>query len=227
LFLTGTDDAKIIMKKFKKKQKKHKKQAIREDPSLLVSLGRAMALMGEVTACLNCMDRATSLLSKGTSGSREDEKDNDDGGDSSSSSSTSSSSSSSSSTLTFTPSGGRRAWKRGDEERAFAAAKFAEHRYRELGLEVAMIKKYVASLNSNNTTKASVAATLMKRVLTFPSGGRYTNNRSGALANLLSHGLMTKFGGNVLLNDNEQTATKNFYRKFLYSSQSFFQILQY
>ena len=90
-----------------------------------------------------------------------------------------------SSTLTFTPSGGRRAWKRGDEERAFAAAKFAEHRYRELGLEVAMIKKYVASLNSNNTTKASVAATLMKRVLTFPSGGRYTNNRSGALANLL------------------------------------------
>jgi hypothetical protein len=54
----------------------------------------------------------------------------------------------------------------------------------------------------------------MQRVLTFPSGGRFTNKRSNALADMLSHGLMTKFGGNVLLNAAEQSATKEFYRTF-------------
>jgi pentatricopeptide repeat protein len=215
-----TEDAKKMMKGLKKKKKKKKKKESTkrgedgqapeiaaalaaptedQDPSLLVSLGRALALTGDVTACVNLMERASSLLS-------------------SSSSNFSTSSTSSTSSSSSTPSsGGRRAWKSGDDGRAFAASKFAEHRQRELGLEVDMIRKFVSSLTTTNSTSTvnTGTAASMQRVLTFPSGGRYMNDRPHALSDMLSHGLMTKFGGSLLLDEQQQAATKEYYRSIV------------
>ena len=163
------------------------------DPSLIVALCRAMAMLGRTKDCSTLVDQALSCLSG--SSTWQDEAGSNSIGNNKKQAPLQQ--------TALSATGGRRAWKTGDASRAFAAAKFAEHRQGELRREATMIKDWLSSSQTGTSEDnvkeefdpaiASDILAAFKRLISFPVNFGQNLSRDET-SSALAHALHSKFG---------------------------------